>query len=341
MEFPKRYKVIEKISFSKGVFSMIPIRFEDRLKIMAWRNEQIYHLRQDQPLSTEDQENYFKNIVSKLFEQEQPSQILFSFLENGECIGYGGLVHINWIDRNAEVSFIMQTSLEQNRFEEIWTEYLALIENVAFSYLQFHKIYTYAFDLRPKLYSVLLKTNFIEEAKLKEHCFFDGTYIDVLIHSKFNYPLVLRRASADDLYITFDWASNKIVRQYAIKKEDIIFENHKIWFLNKINSLDCFYFIAEVNNMPVGSIRFDVNEKKEALLSFLLDPKFHGKGYGKKMLEKGCEEVLKLKEIVNIIGVVDVENIASLKTFKSLGFSLVSENYPYVTFEKIYTNENR
>jgi hypothetical protein len=33
--------------------------------------------------------------------------LLFSFLKNGECIGYGGLVHINWIDQNAEISFMI------------------------------------------------------------------------------------------------------------------------------------------------------------------------------------------------------------------------------------------
>ena len=43
--------------------------------------------------------------------------VLFNYLHNGKCIGYGGLVHINWIDKNAEVSFIMDTELEENYFE--------------------------------------------------------------------------------------------------------------------------------------------------------------------------------------------------------------------------------
>ncbi|AWG23039.1 hypothetical protein FFWV33_16660 [Flavobacterium faecale] len=336
MEFPKRYKVLEKKIFSKGIFSLIPIRFEDRITIMHWRNEQIYHLRQNQPLTLENQESYFKNIVSKLFEQDQPNQILFSILENGECIGYGGLVHINWIDKNAEISFIMQTNLEQNRFDEIWSEYLNLVEKVAFSDLKLHKIFTYAFDLRPKLYSILSKSGYTEEARLKEHCLFNENYIDVLIHSKINHSLTLRLASLEDENITYDWASNKIVRQYAIQKEEIYFEDHKNWFSNKITAADCIYFIAEVNNTPIGSIRFDINNIKEALLSFLLDPQFHGKGYGKIILEKGIEEVLKLKELYKIIGVVSIENIPSLKTFKSLEFQQVSEIDAYITYEKKY-----
>lgn len=328
------YKVLNKQEFSIGNFSIVPIRYEDRFDIMQWRNEQIYHLRQEKPLTLENQEHYFKNVVSKLFNQEQPNQILFSFLENGKCIGYGGLVHINWIDKNAEISFIMETALEKERFDEIWSTYLNLLEQVAFKELNLHKIFTYAFDVRFSLYDVLLKAGFLEEARLKEHCFFDGDYIDVLIHSKINYPLEVRLAKLEDLYITFDWAGNKTVRKYAIKKEEITFENHKNWFFNKINITECVYFIAEVNSIPIGSIRFDINDKKEALLSFLLDPKFHNKGFGKRMLERGCAKVVKRKKLLKIIGVVNVDNTPSLKIFSSLGFVKINEIDSYITFYK-------
>lgn len=180
------YKVLHKQKFESGNFSLIPIRFEDRLDIMKWRNEQIYHLRQKKQLTIENQEVYFKTIISKLFNQEQPNQILFSFLENNNLIGYGGLVHLNWFDKNAEISFIMNTKLEKTRFEDVWKAYLKLIEQVAFNELKFHKIFTYAFDLRPNLYPVLISAGFKEEARLDQHCFFEGKYIDVVIHSKLN-----------------------------------------------------------------------------------------------------------------------------------------------------------
>lgn len=181
-----QYKVLNQSSFSNGNYSLVPIRFEDKLKIMQWRNEQIYHLRQAKLLTIQDQNDYFENVVSKLFNQEQPNQILFSFLENGECIGYGGLVHINWTDKNAEISFIMKTRLEVDRFDEIWTQYLLLIENVAFIDLKFHRIFTYAFDLRPRIYSVLELSGFVRESVLKDKVVFEGKNIDVVIHSKEN-----------------------------------------------------------------------------------------------------------------------------------------------------------
>lgn len=181
-----KYKVLDKQIFEFEEYKLVPIRFEDRFDIMKWRNEQIYHLRQDKPLNLESQNFYFENVISKLFEQDKPNQILFSFLKNDICIGYGGLVHINWVDKNAEISFLIDTSLEKLNFHEYWVNYLRLIGNVAFKYLSFHKIFTYAFDLRPHLYLALEECSFVEEARLKEHCFFDGKFIDVLIHSKFN-----------------------------------------------------------------------------------------------------------------------------------------------------------
>ncbi len=178
------YKVLRQQVFSIDNYSIVPIRFEDRLNIMKWRNEQIYHLRQNKPLTEDDQNNYFQNIVSRLFEQPNPSQLLFSYLHKDKCIGYGGLVHINWIDRNAEISFIMDTDLEAEYFEFHWKLYLSLIEDVAFNELGLHKIYTYAFDLRPHLYTALKSSGYFLDATLNEHCLFNGNYIDVVIHSK-------------------------------------------------------------------------------------------------------------------------------------------------------------
>ena len=178
------YALLDKKIFSIQEYTLTPIRVEDRFLIMKWRNEQLYHLRQAKLLTTADQDNYFNEVIAKEFDQEKPAQILFSFLKNGIFIGYGGLVHINYKDKNAEISFIMNTASEAEYFEIYWLKYLTLLQKIAFQELKFHKIFTYAFDLRPKLYEVLQKNNFIKEATLKEHCIFEGRFIDVVIHSK-------------------------------------------------------------------------------------------------------------------------------------------------------------
>jgi len=89
------YKCLSQQEFKSGKYTLAPIREDDKYEIMKWRNGQLYHLRQQKPLSENEQEKYFSIVISPLFEQEQPAQVLFSYLENETCIGYGGLVHIN------------------------------------------------------------------------------------------------------------------------------------------------------------------------------------------------------------------------------------------------------
>lgn len=182
----RKYKVLNRNNYESGEYKIIPLRSEDRYDIMKWRNEQIYHLRQNSPLKKEEQDFYFDHVVSELFEQDQPNQMLFSYLKNNECIGYGGLVHINWIDKNAEVSFIMNTDLEVNSFDLHWTNFLEMLETLAFEELKFHKLYIYAFDLRPHLYQCLTKNNYFKDAVLAEHCYYNEQFLDVVIHSKLN-----------------------------------------------------------------------------------------------------------------------------------------------------------
>ncbi len=179
-----KYKVLNKQVFINGNFSIVPIRMEDRFVIKKWRNEQIFHLRQDKLLTDEAQDVYFNTVVKSLFDQDKPNQLLFSYMQGDQCIGYGGLVHMNWVDKNAEISFITDTALGKAKYGDHLSTFLGLIEQVASQELKFHKIFTYAFDVRPEIYPVLEASGFHNEAILKEHCLFDGRFIDVLIHSK-------------------------------------------------------------------------------------------------------------------------------------------------------------
>lgn len=180
------YKCLNKQIYTNGEFKIAPIKFEDRSIIMKWRNQQMYHLRQNKILTIEDQTIYFENVVKKLFIDNEPKQLLFSFFEKDKIVGYGGIVHVDWENKNAEISFILDTEYESRHFENFWIHFLKLIEEVAFENLHLHKLYTYAFDLRPRLYNVLESYFYTKEAELREHVFFNNSYISVVIHSKIN-----------------------------------------------------------------------------------------------------------------------------------------------------------
>jgi RimJ/RimL family protein N-acetyltransferase len=298
-------------------------------------------LRQSKPLTEEDQHRYFNDVISKLFDQENPNQILFSFLRNEECVGYGGLVHINWHDKNAEISFLMNTTLENDNFHQFWKIYLLLIEEVAFHELSLHKIYTYAYDLRPQLYNILEASGFHKEAVLKEHVLFDKKFINVIIHAKLNTVYNLRLATLNDLSITFKWANDTEVRRFSINRNPITWEDHQTWFKGKISDPSCRYFILTDNCEPVGSVRFDIDSFNNAEISYLIDPQFHGKKLGTQLLKNGIEKLQRdYKGINSVLGYVMKENIASIKIFEKLSFENVNSENSLLKFKKQIRNEN-
>jgi len=52
------YNCLHKQEITTGEYTIVPIRYEDRLAIMKWRNEQMYHLRQENILTENDQHTF-------------------------------------------------------------------------------------------------------------------------------------------------------------------------------------------------------------------------------------------------------------------------------------------
>ncbi len=317
------YKALKTQSFSKENYSIVPICFENRLQIMQWRNEQMYHLRQTKVLTEKDQDLYFKNTVSKLFEQEKPNQILFSYLKGNIPIGYGGLVHINWDDKNAEISFIMDTSLEKEYFDFHWKTFLSLVEKVAFNELGFHKIFTYAFDLRPHLYTALEESKYVKEAILKDHCFYNNEFRDVIIHSKINIVINFRKVEKEDVRLLFDWSNDTITRHNSYQPEEINFSDHEKWFNNKVNDKNSLLLIGTINNKSVGLVRFDI-EQENSTIGISIDKNYRGKKLASKLLIE-ASKIYFQEFTIPILAYIKKKNIASIKSFEKSGFSYYKE----------------
>lgn len=303
--------------FSDGPFSIVPIRFEDRYDIMQWRNEQIYHLRQKAPLTKDDQDAYFENVVARLFDEEKPGQFLFSFLKEQECIGYGGLVHINWYDQTAEISFIMKTALQDRQFEDLWHIYLGLIKRLSFRELGLQKVFTYAFDIRPRLYTALTRSGFFLDARLKNHCRVNNEPKDVLIHAFLNPAgqLDYRTVEDSDKRLLFEWTNEPGVRANSINTDPIEWTDHINWVDQKLASSSTQFFIFESWGNPVGQLRIEHNETYW-VINYSVDHNYRGLGIGRAMIER----LLKDNKDKQFQAIVRKENLASVQVFTGLGF---------------------
>lgn len=316
-----------------GDYSIVPLRYEDRFSIMKWRNEQIYHLRQARPLTEDDQQRYFDNVVSKLYDNPKPDQILFSYLEKGVCIGYGGLVHINWIDRNGEISFIMDTQLEKEHFAEHWSNYLTMLKAVAFDDLGLHKIYTYAFDLRPHLYKMLEANGYKREATLKEHCLFNGEYKDVVLHSLWNdryevinYVDCTKNQNIDILALR----NRDDVRSWMVNPEVISEENHFKFVESLKNNPNRLYYAIYNNGMLVGTYNLTNEGNGVWERGIIANPSTQGTG----KTEKWERQILSSlpSEIKAVSAKVKQDNVRSVKYHEKLGYKEQSRDVEYIYY---------
>lgn len=316
-----------------GDYSIVPLRYEDRFSIMKWRNEQIYHLRQARPLTEDDQQRYFDNVVSKLYDNPKPDQILFSYMEKGVFIGYGGLVHINWIDRNGEISFIMDTKLEAEHFAEHWSNYLTMLKAVAFDDLDLHKIYTYAFDLRPHLYTMLEANGYKREATLKEHCLFNGEYKDVVLHSLWNdryevinYVDCTREQNLDILALR----NRDDVRSWMVNPEVIPEENHFNFVESLKGNPNRLYYAIYKNGMLVGT--YNLANEGEGIWErgIIANPSTQGTG----QTEKWERQILSSlpSEIKAVSAKVKQDNLRSIKYHEKLGYKEQSRDNEYIYY---------
>lgn len=196
MKFPEFYKSIPKFKiFQSNGVRITPLKFEHRFHILKWRNEQLYHLRQKEKLTKKNQNIYFEKVLKILFEEKEPYQLLFSIFYNEKLIGYGGLVHLNWIDRYCEMSFLVKTSvLEEHQnsnfnlnkktvYDKVFSEFIKCMREIVFKHLEFNRLFTETYSLRKNHIKVLSKNNFIYEGTQRKKILISGKYYDSLFHS--------------------------------------------------------------------------------------------------------------------------------------------------------------
>jgi len=179
-----RYLVMPNPCLSDGVVDVRAVQPADIEAIRQWRNTQMDVLRQTAPISPEEQERYFAEHVWSQIASSEPSQILLALESAGVLIGYGGLVHISWPNRRAEVSFLLTPDLEKKSDElvALFSRFLALMKQLAFEDLGLRRLCTETFAHRTRHIQILEASGFRCEGRLREHVLIDGKPTDSFAH---------------------------------------------------------------------------------------------------------------------------------------------------------------
>lgn len=179
-----RYAVWPQGEAVSGALALVPIRREDLMLIRGWRNDQMDVLRQAAPLTAEDQRRYWDEVIAPSFAQPRPRQILVSALEGGACVGYGGLVHIDWPSLRAEVSFLTAPDIaaDEGAYTRLFSAFLAALKALAFDALGFHRLFTETYDIRPAHVRALEAAGFRPEGRMTDHVRIGDRFVDSLLH---------------------------------------------------------------------------------------------------------------------------------------------------------------
>jgi RimJ/RimL family protein N-acetyltransferase len=184
----RRYACIPDEAIRLGDFSLTTVQDSHIEIIRLWRNAQMDVLRQAQPITHEQQLSYYETQIWPTLADQHPANLLLIFLEGDRPVGYGGLVHIAWEHRRAEVSFLLQPELALNdrSYSRYSSTYLCLLKRLAFEGLSLHRLFTETFATRIGHISVLESNGFRPEGRMRDHVRINDRPVDSLIHGCLN-----------------------------------------------------------------------------------------------------------------------------------------------------------
>jgi len=178
------YKLLEGFVGRFQEYEITSVREGDALPIMRWRNAQIDALRQKEPLSEEQQQRYFREVVLPTFEMEKPPMVILAFLKQGKLIGYGGIVHLDWEGERGEVSFLLDPARTEDKqaYGQELGIFLTLLKQLAFRQLELNRLSTEAYGNRPWHVQAIEANGFRREGILRQHVSTGGQMVDVHLH---------------------------------------------------------------------------------------------------------------------------------------------------------------
>lgn len=160
---------------------------------------------------------------------------------------------------------------------------------------------------------------------------------------KLNFPLLdpwgARRLSAclDDKNIWvrptefcdsknyFRLVNDPLVRKNSLNSQSVSWKTHQTWFSEHLHKpSDYMYAAFDSTDNFIGQVRFNLQKAAKPVwrISYSLRPEFRGKSLSKPLLQLAMNELTKTNKLYGkFLAEIRLENIPSIKTFKSLGFA--------------------
>ena len=143
----------------------------------------------------------------------------------------------------------------------------------------------------------------------------------------------LTAASKGNSRVLWEWRNHPEVRKNFFNSDPVSWEDHEVWFSQKLRDPYTKIYIATCKEHRVGVIRFEIEDKSIGV-SVGLNPAFFGKGFGSAIIRYGTEKFLKeIKPGKSVTARIKKNNIASQKAFAKAGYEIAEtkkEEFVYV-----------
>jgi RimJ/RimL family protein N-acetyltransferase len=165
-----------------NLLSLRSIEEEDLKQLRDWRNNAEFrrHFREHRELNMRQQQVWFEEKVVK-----DDSTLMFSIRRNedDELMGCCGLVYINWVHRNADLSLYIGWEDVYIDTQGYADESVNLLLGYGFRVLGLHKIWTELYEFDEKKKKLFDRFGFKQDGVLRQNYWSDGKWWDSVIVS--------------------------------------------------------------------------------------------------------------------------------------------------------------
>jgi RimJ/RimL family protein N-acetyltransferase len=127
--------------------------------------------------------------------------------------------------------------------------------------------------------------------------------------------------------LIMDWRNDEITRKMSFNQEIKIWDTFKTIFYDDYFNHHIPPLFAVYDNYKIAFIGFtniNKNDNKCITISINIDPLYRNKGLGKSIILKSIEYIKeRYSSVKSIIANIKLENLASIKVFKSCDFKCI------------------
>lgn len=145
--------------------------------------------------------------------------------------------------------------------------------------------------------------------------------------------VTVRRATLSDAEAVWTWRYADGAERYYRSATIVPFSDHADWFARAIDDSSRHVLIAEIDGRAIGHVRVDLDAviAGTGLIGICMSPAERGKGRASSALRAAMEATRRLG-LTRFVAEVHVDNAASGRLFRGLGFSPDGQNGSFVRY---------